>query len=45
MDMFIRINNRRFYKRKYELNEEKIDLIFIRISIHTILSLNVYTPK
>jgi len=39
MDMFIR-TNRYFDKEKYELN--KSELIFIRISIHTILFLNVY---
>lgn len=42
MDMFIR-TNRYFDKEKYELN--KSELIFICISIHTILSLNVYTSE
>jgi len=42
MDMFIR-TNRYFNNKKYELNES--ELIFIRIGIHTILSLNVYTPE
>lgn len=42
MDMFIRINNRRFNKRKYGLNEERSLFVF---GIHAILSLNVYTQK
>lgn len=41
MDMFIR-TNRYFDKEKYELNESDL-IFFIRISIHTILSLNVYS--